>query len=73
MARLISVVIWLYLTLTHTTSIFSLPFTNYDSAAGCSIQPTNHQYQLSLSQSASPFQTNHFRIHFTDKEFKKIN
>jgi hypothetical protein len=29
-------------------------------AAGCSIQGTTHQYQVSLSQSASPFQTSPF-------------
>jgi hypothetical protein len=51
--HVLSVVTWLFLTLAHTTSVFSLPPIR-------SIQDTTHQYQVSLSQSASLFQTSPF-------------
>jgi hypothetical protein len=58
LVRLVPVVVWLYLTLAHAMSAFSLSLSHTSApAAGYSIHPKTHQHQLSLSQSALPFQT----------------
>jgi hypothetical protein len=49
-----SVVVGLYLTLAHVTSVFFLSSTTVPTI-DCSFQATAHQYQHSLSQSAPPF------------------
>jgi hypothetical protein len=62
----------LYLNLDHATSVFSLPFDNQRSSN--SLQHLTHSH-ISISHVSilSFSQYHHFRIHFMDNKFKKIN
>jgi hypothetical protein len=75
--RLVPVVVWLYLTLTHAMSAFSLPLTHYGSSSSLQLLAHSH-ISISHISLLSPSQhhhsrLNHFRIQFVDNEFKKTN
>jgi hypothetical protein len=69
---LVPVVTYLYFTLTHTTSVFSLPLVHYGSSSKLQLSAHSHINLLSPSPHNHSI-LNHFRIYFMDNKFKKIN
>jgi hypothetical protein len=65
-------IVWLYLTLAHAMSAFSLPLTHHGSSSRLQHPAHIHISFLSPSQHHHS-RLNHFRIHFVDNEFEKTN
>jgi hypothetical protein len=74
--RLVSVVVWVYLILTHVISAFFFPLAHHDFSSRLQLLAYSHisirYIRLLFLSQHHHFRLNHFKIYSIDNEFEKI-